>query len=134
MLPWEVFVGTVEGRNNDISKTYIFIRINLKHTAHGIMKRLVDVLIGNMIGNQLHMTARVEILQNGVGTISKISEYVEPVEVEIYDNWLMILPEAISVLEGINFGSDGKGRLEAVDFLETLRTREKYVKEVMLLT
>ena len=124
----------MEGIDNHIPMVYIFVRINLKYTAHRIMKRLVDVLIGDMIGNQLHMTARVEILQNGSGTISKITEYEESVEVEMYDNWLMILPEAISVLEGINFGSDGKGRLEAVDFLETLRKREKYVKDVMLLT
>ena len=103
-------------------------------------ERLIDVLVGTAVGNSLHAEVRVEIIRNGTGTISKITEYDEPVEVEIYDNWLFILPEAIKILrslshiDGIDFGSDGKGRSDAVQSLEIVLGREKYAKDVLLFT
>ena len=103
-------------------------------------ERLVDVLVGTAYGNSLHTEVRVEILRNGKGTISKITEYDEPIDVEIYDNWLFILPEAIRIvrslshIDGIDFGSDGKGRSDAVKSLEAVQGREKYTKDVLLYT
>lgn len=103
-------------------------------------ERLVDVLIGTAIGNSLHVEVRVEILKKGNGTISNITEYAEPIVVELYDNWLMILPEAIEIvrslthIEGMDLGTDGIGRSTAIKSLETVWGREKYVKDVMLLT
>ena len=102
--------------------------------------RLIDVLIGTAVGNSLHAEVRVEILRKGKGTISKTTEYDEPVEIEIFDNWLFVLPEAIKILkslshiDGIDFGSDGIGRVTAVKSLEAVQGREKYCKDVLLLT
>lgn len=97
------------------------------------MKRVVDVLIGDMIGNSLKMEVRVEIYSDGQSTISKITEHDDPVDVEIYDNWIFILSEAIHVLEGINFGSDGSGRNKAVEFLRDYRQETRSPKDIMIL-
>jgi hypothetical protein len=98
------------------------------------MIRIVDILVGDQVGNQLHMTARIEILQNGKdSTISKISEYKEPVQVEIYENWLFVIPEAINVLKSMNFGNDGRGRTEAVAFLYNQIGKDKSCRDVMVL-